>query len=164
MLHLHDPLATPEELRDLIIYVSHLLLPLEEFLESPPPPPNSRVPRTPPGGRGRPAYVINLARAQQLHNLGNLWDNVATAMGVARRTLYNHLECAGLSTAHPEHADITDDELDEVVAEISIMHSFVGSTIVHGHLESRGIHVSLAHVKESMQRVDPMGRWAGIIK
>ncbi len=157
MLHLHDPLATAEELRDLITYVSHLLLPLEEFLESPPPPANSHLPRAASSGRGRPAYVIDLARAQQLHNLGNSWTDVATAMGVDRKTLHNHLVRAGLSTARPEHADISDDELDEVVAEISIMHPFIGSTIVQGHLESRGIHVPLARVKESMQRVDPLG-------
>lgn len=133
------------------------LLPLKEFLSSPPPPANSHLPCQPSGGHGRPAYIIDIIHVQQLHNLGNFWSDVATAMGVDCKTLYNHLSRAGLSTAHPEHSDISDDELNEVVAEISILHPFVGSTIIHGHLKSCSIHVPLKRVKASIQRLDPIG-------
>lgn len=34
-----------------------------------------------------------------------------------------------------------EEELDEIVAEISLSHPFVGSTIISGHLEARGIHL-----------------------
>ena len=135
-------MATAAELRDLITYVSNLLLPLKEFLSFPPPA-NSHLPCQPSGGCGRPAYIINIICVQQLHNIGNFWSDVATAMGMDCKTLYNHLSHAGLSTARPEHSDISDDELDEVVAEISILYPFVSSTIIHGHLKSHGIHVPI---------------------
>ena len=69
--------------------------------DTPPPPRNvgtSTIPSESPSG-GRPKYDIDLAEALRLHSLGNLWESVSDAMGVARRTMYYHLNKAGLSTA-----------------------------------------------------------------
>ena len=157
LMRLEDPLTAPSELQDMQQLVLHLLQPLEAFLSSPPPPPSQSVPRHQTGQPGRPSYAINLQRAQELHALGNSWADVSSALGVDRKTLYNHLRAAGLSSARPAHADISDEDLDELVAEISLSHPFVGSTIVHGHLQSRGISVPMRRVNESMRRVDPLG-------
>lgn len=48
---------------------------------------------------GRPKYNINLHEALRLHSLGNSWESISEAMGVSRRTMYYHLQQAGLSTA-----------------------------------------------------------------
>lgn len=105
-------------------------------------------------------------------------------MGITRSTLYNHMNSAGLSTARKEWTPIEDTDLDKVVAEIAQEHPFVGSTIILGHLETRGIHLPPKRVQESLRRVDSVGvllryfnllivitshlcqvyRWAGIIK
>ncbi|KAJ7825790.1 hypothetical protein B0H13DRAFT_2374805 [Mycena leptocephala] len=61
--------------------------------------------------------------------------------GVARSTIYKHLKEQGLDSARKKWSVLTDDEIDDVVSEISLAHPFVGSTIVLGHLEARGIHL-----------------------
>ncbi|KAJ7315766.1 hypothetical protein DFH08DRAFT_893191 [Mycena albidolilacea] len=88
-------------------------------------------------------------------------------MGVTRQTLYNHMDNAGCSTARREWTEISDVELDERVAEISLLHPFSGSAMISGHLEARSIHVPRKHVQDSLRRVDEIGvlvRWSGIIK
>jgi hypothetical protein len=78
-------------------------------------------------------------------------------MGVTRKTLYRRLKSAGISRARREFTEITDEALDEIVAEISLFHPFVGSVIVSGHLESRGIHLPRLRVQDSLRRVDEIG-------
>lgn len=153
-----DDETTSEETRNsLLDFVTELLHPLEQFLTHPPPPANSLVPLIHTGRPGRPRYVLDLDRAILLHDLGNTWQGVAYAMGVTRQTLYNRLNEAGLSTARKEYTDIGDEDLDEHVAEISLKHPFVGSTIVMGHLEAKGIHLQRLRVQDSLRRVDALG-------
>jgi hypothetical protein len=101
--------------------------------------------------------MLDLRRAQELHALGNTWKDIASAMGVVRQTLYNHMAASGFSTARKEFTDISDDYLDELVAEISLEHPFIGSAIVQGHLEARKVHVPRLRVQECLKRVDAMG-------
>lgn len=157
LLSLDDPNTSPDEAQQLIYFVSHLLTPLEKFLATPLPPANSNVRCEYTNSKGRPSYVLDLDRAHELHMLGNTWDNIAEAMGVTRQTLYNHMTSQGMSTARKDWTEISDEELDEVVAGISLEHPFIGSTIVQGHLEARGVHVPRLRVQESLKRVDGMG-------
>lgn len=157
LLHLEDPASTPEEIGALVHYVESLLHPLEQFLASPPPPANAFVPRQPSTSRGRPAYILDLDRATELHRLGISWGEIAKAMGVTRQTLYNHMATAGLTTSRPPHSELSDEELDALITDISQAHPFSGCAIIQGHLESRGIHVARVRVQESLRRVDAIG-------
>ena len=154
---LDDNLAQPDEVESLIQLCNTLLHPLELFLASPPPPVHSRVPRHTTGHRGRPSYVLDVERALELHRLGNSWKDVASAMGVDRRTLYNHLRAAGLSGRRPDYTEIRDEELDALVKEICQAHPFSGSAIISGHLKSRGFVIPVERIQESLRRVDPLG-------
>jgi hypothetical protein len=107
--------------------------------------------------QGRPQYDLDTDHLIQLHNLGNSWSAVADAVGVSRWTIYYHLTCAGIITTRPAFTAIDDDDLDELVAQISLAHPFVGSVIVRGHLESLGVHVPSSQVQESLQQVDAIG-------
>jgi hypothetical protein len=129
---------------------------LENFQQAPPVSRNIGTSRAASTG-GRPRYVIDLDRAIELHDMGNPWDSVADAMGVCRSTLYNHLERANLSSARRVFTALSDDELDEKVAEISLQHPFAGSVIVLGHLEAQNIHIPIVRVRESLKRVDAIG-------
>ncbi|KAJ7300686.1 hypothetical protein DFH08DRAFT_828236 [Mycena albidolilacea] len=80
--------------------------------------------------------------------------DITWAMGVSRQTLYNHMDNAGRSTARREWTEISDVELDERVAEISLLHPFSGSAIISGHLEARSIHVPRKRVQDNLRRVD----------
>ncbi|KAJ7717878.1 hypothetical protein B0H16DRAFT_1475862 [Mycena metata] len=66
-----------------------------------------------------------------------------------------------------EWTEISDQQLNEKVAEISWQHPFSGSAIISGHLEAQQIHVAKRGVQDSLRRVDEIGvlvRWSGIIK
>lgn len=157
LVNLDDRYLTQDDIAEMITQVNNLLDPLEEFIDNPPPHPASYLPRNYTGRPGRPAYILDIPRAICLHNLGASWVRVAHAMGVARQTLYSHLQELGFSTARPVFTEITDDDLDEIVAEISLEHPFDGSGIMRGHLKSRGINLSILRVQESLKRVDPLG-------
>jgi len=136
-----DPAISDAAREELMATIHTLLTPLEDFIENPPPLPNLSLPRAYTGTPGRPRYSLNLGLAHRLHDLGNSYKDIAHAMGVGRATLYRHFDSAGISTARREFTGITDAALDEIVAQISLAHPFVGSVIVSGHLESRGIHL-----------------------
>ncbi|KAJ6592138.1 hypothetical protein DFH09DRAFT_1073208 [Mycena vulgaris] len=87
----------------------------------------------------------------------NMYSPPAKAMGVGRSTLYRHMEERGLSTARREWSDLTDDQIGELVSEISLAHPFVTTTIVLGHLEAHKVHLPQARVQESLRRVDRIG-------
>lgn len=156
--NLEEGWAEGPVLADATSRVSNQIQSLTEFLQT------SRgcsysanAPRIYTGNRGRPIFDLDLDAAQDLHRLGNSWAQVAKARGVGRRTLLDHLERAGRSTSRPAYDYITDDELDELVAEISLSHPFVGGTIVLGHLESLVLHIPRHRVTLSLQRVDAIG-------
>ncbi|KAF7372481.1 Integrase catalytic domain-containing protein [Mycena venus] len=148
--NLEDAWLDQDDLNNFIALVLKVQLPLQQFQELPPP-------------SSQYWYHYNT----WLHDMGNSWDAIAEAMGVAKRTLYYHLERAELSTERRPFTEISDDDLDENVAAISIKHPLAGSAIVMGHLEAIGIHLPSERVQESLWRVDGIGvivRWNGVIK
>jgi len=158
LANLTDDFLTSEEIDGYQDFITSLLVPLEEFLAADPLPRNVGTSTEPSTGRqGRPRYALDLQRAIELHDLGNSWEDVAGALGVSRRTLYDHLEKAGLSTSRKAFTDIDDDDLDIVVSEISLKHPLAGASIIQGHLEGAGIHVPILRVKECLRRVDAIG-------
>lgn len=179
-----DDNITETHREELLAAVNDLLRPLEDFIANPPPPVAAFIPRDHTGLPGRPRYILDLERAHLLHDLGNGYEDIARAMGVSRATLYRHFDDAGIPTSRLEFTQIDDATLDEIVAEISLSHPFVGSVIVGGHLEARGIHLPRLRVQNSLRRVDEIGvlvryanppyqllgsqsdlfRWSGIIR
>jgi hypothetical protein len=159
LINLDDNWLSQDEVQALVQLVLNVSQPLQEFHDAPPPTRNfgiSTVPSTSVLG-GRPSYSLNLTEALKLHSLGNSWESVSEAMGITRQTMYNHLTRAGLSTARRPFTDITDEELDERVSAISLKHPFAGSSIIMGHLEGLGLHLSLEQVQECLRRVDALG-------
>lgn len=155
--NLEDQWLDQADINRFITLVLDVQIPLQQFQDQPPAPRNVGTTTVRGPGAGRPRYVLDLRRACELHDMGNTWDAIAEAMGVQRRTLYNHLDRAGLSPARREFTEISDDDLDERVAEISIKHPLAGSAIVMGHLEAIGIHLPSERVQDSLWRVDGIG-------
>ena len=100
---------------------------------------------------------MDVHRAKALHDLGLSWKEIAATFGICRKTLYNHMNAAGISRAKPQYTQISDDDLDELVAEISLSHPFVGSIIIRGHLKARGFNLPDWRIQESLRRVDCIG-------
>ncbi|KAK7025866.1 hypothetical protein R3P38DRAFT_2529775 [Favolaschia claudopus] len=85
LLNLDDPWLSPSEIDGLIDVVLNTGAALEEFVNSPPPPHNIGTSTLPPSGPGRPRYAIDLDRALELHDLGNSWVAVLSALGIHGR-------------------------------------------------------------------------------
>lgn len=154
--NLQDPWITQASVDGLISLVLDVSAPLQIWLDTPRPsyqPP--RCPQTP--GRGRPRYDIDLDRAAELHDMELSWQQIASAMGISRQTLYNRFAASGRSTARRPFSDISDDDLNVLVIDIARQHPLSGSVVMRGHLESIAVHVSLNRVKESLRTVDPIG-------
>lgn len=154
---LNDPHLSAAEIEKLNELLLDTAYPLYDFLRHPPPPPNTGKTFIHTGRPGRPKTHLNLQRALELHEIGCSWDSIAQAIGVTRQTLYNQMKQADLSTQRPQYTEIGDDDLDEVVAGISLLHPFAGSSILKGHLEAKDIKLPILRVQESLQRVDPIG-------
>ena len=153
----NDPHLNDEDIECLLDFLDTHLVQLDAFLDQPPLPISSHLPRTYTGNPGRPSYQLDVERLCLLHDLGNSWIAIGRAYGVDRKTIYNHLLKAGISPERKAYTVITDEALDEVVSEISLQHPFIGSTILMGHLETRQIHLPRKRVQDSLRRVDVMG-------
>ncbi|KAJ3562164.1 hypothetical protein NP233_g9748 [Leucocoprinus birnbaumii] len=96
---LGDQLSSAEDITLLHKISDALILPLQHHTDTTEENPCPQAPTTPPNGvPGHPQAVIDVAHAMHLHNLGNSWEQIAEAMGVAQRTLYHHLHAAGIGS------------------------------------------------------------------
>lgn len=157
LVSVSDTTLTPEELQALVDCVDAVTPTLDRFYRSEDPgaqPPETNMPTT----AGRPSYKLDVDKALYLHSLGNSWEEIAIAMGVDRKTIYNHLSKAGrLPGGGREHTDISNDDLDDVVGFILLKHPLSGQRIMQGHLKGLGISVPLTQVAESLKRIDEIG-------
>nr|AOC97497.1 ethylene- and jasmonate-responsive plant defensin [Flammulina velutipes] len=164
---LDDPYTSEEDIESMLDSLDDHIRQLDAFIDHPPPPPSTHLPRTYTGSAGRPAYTLDTERLCLLHDLGNSWTDIAKVYGVDPKTIYNHLRRAGVSSERKSFTDVSDEDLDEIVAHLSMDHPFIGSTIMMGHLESMGIHLPRKRIQASLKRVDAMGvltRWRNVTK
>ncbi len=83
--------------------------------------------------------------------------SIATPMGVTTRTIYNHMQAAGRTTTCCSFTQMSNEDLDDLVSEMTLNFPFVGIQIIQGHLEARGIHLPYNRIWESLHRVDKAG-------
>jgi Helix-turn-helix domain of resolvase len=162
LIHLDDPTLDDATRMEMMEDVNNVLTSLESFLASLPHPEIHNQQQHYTGRPGRPVYNLDLNRVLELHDLGISFAEIAEIFQVARKTLYNHLEKAGLSSARPPPAMISEEDLDAHVKTILEEHPFIGSTIIQGHLLTMELRVPLRWIKQSLLRVDPLGvmsRW-----
>ena len=90
-----------------------------------------------------------------LRTLRFTWTKIAQILGVSRATLYRRLEEEDVS---PElwYSDISDHDLDTLIAAIKHEHPNDGERLMAGHLCSRGVFVPRARLRGSIHRVDPI--------
>lgn len=150
-------LLSPSDLANCITIIDGVLDPIQKFCDNPPPNPRPETSTAPSGGRGRPRVVLNLDRALELHSLGNTWDDIAQAMGCGRQTLFDHFMRAGIDFRKPAPLDISDDDLDEIMAHCAANQPFTGAIVHRGSLQSMGIDVSIKRIQASLRRVDAVG-------
>ena len=104
-------------------------------------------------GVGRPSLQIDIAQVTQLRKLGMSMTKISDIIGVSRSMLYRGLENADLVG----FTDLSDQQLDQLIASYKETHPHDGERMVIGFLRSQNIHVPRTQVRESIHRVDPQG-------
>ena len=74
------------------------------------------------------------------------------------RTIFNRRQAFEMPTSSDAYTALTDNDLDALVTEIVSMSDRIGERMVMGGLRSRGIRVQYRRLRQSWQRVDPIGR------
>lgn len=108
-----------------------------------------------PSTGGRPAYDITKGQIEQLRDTGMNWNSIASFLGVSERTLHRRRVEYGIEASF---TDITDNELDNQIRDILRLTPYSGESYVRGSLKGRQINVQRARVRESLSRIDPIGR------
>ena len=104
---------------------------------------------------GRPAYCITKEQVEQLRETGMNWRTIAKCLGVSDSTLYRRrLELNIAST----FTDITDDALYDEIEDILRLTPYSGESYVRGALRGRGIWIQRYRVRDTLARIDPVGR------
>ncbi len=110
------------------------------------------------GGRivGRPRFVIPQSQLVNLVESCFTVPQISRIVGVSQRTIHRRLVEYGISITE-QYADLTDDELDDIVTGIQNDFPMCGNGQMKGHLLSRGIRVQQVRIRESQRRIDPQG-------
>ena len=104
---------------------------------------------------GRPSYEISKAEIEELRETGMNWKSIATCLGVSDKTLYRRRLEFGVEDSFTE---ITDEELDKEIQGTLTLTPYSGESFVRGSLKGKGIHVQRSRIRESLKRVDGIGR------
>lgn len=117
-----------------------------------------RCPRLANGTVGRPRYDISERMIWAMRSIGFRWVSIAKMLMVSERTLRRRRIELGWTVGDSEFSDISDQDLDEVVRDIVSLTPNAGETMTFGALRGRGLRVQRHRVRESINRVDPVGR------
>ena len=114
-----------------------------------------RHPDVLPSTGGRPAYRITKEQIEQLRETGMNWRAIAKVLRVSDSTLYRRRIEHNIGSTFSQ---IEDDALDHHVRDILRLTPYSGETYIRGALQSRGVRVQRVRIRESIFRVDPIGR------
>lgn len=90
-----------------------------------------------------------------MENLGFSQTETAQLLGVSRQTIVNRRRHFSMQT---NWANITEDEIDILVQNIYSITPNVGERYMIGALRNQGIRVQRRLIRESISRVDPIGK------
>ena len=107
------------------------------------------------GAAGRPKMLVNIDTVEFFRSCGYTWNQVAHALQVSRSTLWRRLRDVGYQMT--KYSDISDDELDSIVAPLSHRNPHI--------IGKPQLGFSL-WLRESVARIDPirrMIRWQQVV-
>ena len=105
---------------------------------------------------GRPSIEISYEQLSFLVESNFTSIQISNMLGVSLRTIQRRLSEFGISI-RMTYSSISDDELDELVAQIQMQFPMCGNRLMQGHLLSKGYRVQQKRVRESQRRIDPEG-------
>ena len=142
-------------LNSLVIAMERELEELSEVVEHCPVESVRHVVSLLPSTGGRPAYNISKIQIEQLRETGLNWFSIAEFLGVSERTLARRRIDFGIE---PNFSEISDSDLDNHVRDILQSTPYSGESYVCGGLKGRRVIVQRHRVRDSLKRIDPIGK------
>ena len=116
--------------------------------------------------RGHPRLDISNSQLEYLLHIGFSCPRIASLLGVSLSTIRRRMTEFSLRVSSC-YSQITNDELDVLVADIKHMFPNCGYRLMQGHLLNQGYRVTQMRIRDALHRVDPDGsvlRWASTIQ
>ncbi|KAJ8270423.1 hypothetical protein GJAV_G00114410 [Gymnothorax javanicus] len=107
-------------------------------------------------GSGRPAVYIPWETLEGYLLQGFKVNEIAELFGLCPMTIHRRMRENGLRVSDM-YSQMTDQELDEIISEINVIHPNTGYRMMGSFLRARGVRVQISRVRDSLKRVDPDG-------
>lgn len=101
------------------------------------------------GCPGRPQYDITSLQISHCISIGMNWQQISSAFGIDRRTLYRHRQHLGIQPL--QYTVLTDQDLRQIISDILQRTPNVGESYVRGGLSSRQMRVQRWRVRQCLQ-------------
>lgn len=115
---------------------------------------------------GRPKFRITQEQMEYFVENGFNCVDISKMLGVSVSTVRRRMSDFDISTSRP-FAEISDDGLSQVIAEIKKEWPRSGYRMVQGLLRAKGMRIPQQRVRTLMRRIDPKGtveRWSNTVK
>jgi hypothetical protein len=104
---------------------------------------------------GRPKKTIPENSLKRLLELKMPLAQIARDLGVSRPVLYKFIRKNGIS--HEKYSTLSEQEVQNLVAEVKKKHPNAGEVMLQGHLQSKGITLQRHKIRTAIHVVDPDG-------
>ena len=109
------------------------------------------------GKPGRPSVIIVQEQVEGLRSIGMTWENISKLLGVSSRTLRTKRQ-EFKDFIDFDYSEIDDNALDQIISNILQSSPNMGERMLLGALRSRKLKIQRWKIRESISRVDPIGR------
>ena len=100
--------------------------------------------------RGRPKIAVSLSQVSGLRELGCSWSKIAKLIGVGDRTPLRRRQESGQEHLLHGIPEISNEQLDDVVSEITLRAPDTGERMIIGAVRARGIRVQRWRIREAI--------------
>ena len=109
------------------------------------------------GEPGRPSFIVVQEQVEGLRAIGMTWETIAKMFGISSRTLWTKRQ-EFKDFVDFEYSEISDYALDDIICSILQASPNSGERMLIGALRARRLKVQRWKIRESIARVDPVGR------
>ena len=100
--------------------------------------------------KGRPRLEVDLTQVEHLLSLNFTWEQISNCIGVSVSTVQRRAREFGIRKSY---TPISDNDLEEKVKGYLHNSPAAGEVMIKGHLESIGIHVQRARIREAIYSI-----------
>ena len=115
------------------------------------------------GHRGQPSFDISAHQIDLLLSLRLSLRQISTVLGVSQSTIRRRIRQFGILTVRDRYSNLPTQQIDSLVQNVARAHPHAGHRMVRSYIMTSGYRLTENAVRESLNRVDPIGvarRWS----